>query len=179
MTGSIITSSKDGGINELVIVQPTSDAGAAGTQHVFEGADTVNECSPNSLVKYLNIRLQIAIKSSEAEFRPGWYEYALIYYENETTKPAVPASIGTNFGTSTLPQTCRNLFRNHMVWSGAFGISVETPIAENIKIKCPPKFCKNQRGNYWIMYHAFRSSKSTDTVTETKNIASFEYKVYI
>ncbi len=135
--------------------------------------------SPNSVIKYFNIRLQEAIKSSETEFRPGWIEYGLVQFENQTTTPVTPAAITANFGTLTLPQMLKNHFRGHCVWTGAFGISVELPQTLDLHIKVPDKWCKNARGTHWMFFFAFRSSKSTDTVTTVKNIMSWEYKCYI
>ncbi len=179
MCASLITSSKDGGINLHTVVEPTITSGSLGTGHVFEGADFKTECSPNSLIKYFNLRLECAIKSEEAEFRPGWIEYGLIQYENEAATPTVPAGVTSNFGTQTLPELLRNNFRNHCIWTGAEPISVELPRVIDLHIKLPGKYCKNQRGTFWMFFYAFRSSKSTDTVTTVKNIMSHEYKVYI
>ncbi len=92
LTGSLITSAISGGIGLTPIVIPTEVVGTTGTGHVFEGADTKSECAPNSVIKYFNLRLQTAIKSSEAEFRPGWVEYGLVQFENQTSTP-VPSSI--------------------------------------------------------------------------------------
>lgn len=179
MTQSIITSSSDGGINQLDLVDPTAPTGSTSIAHSFEGADFANVCSPNSIIKYFNIRLQHAIKSSEAEFRPGWIEYGLVQFENQVVPPVIPASISANVGTKTLPQLLRTHYRNHCIWTGAIPISVETPIVADLHIKIPDKFCKNQMGIYWRCYAMFRSSKSTDSVTETRNIMSSEYKCYI
>ncbi len=179
MTRSIIASSTDGGINILDVVDPTVDTGAASTGHVFEGADFNNQCSANSIVKYFNLRIQAAIKSSEAEFRPGWIEYGLVQFENETASPTLPASVTANVGTKTLAELLRTHYRNHCIWTGAIPISVETPVVADLHIKIPPMFCKNKMGTYWRLYVMFRSSKSTDSVTEIRSILSHEYKLYI
>ncbi len=179
MTGSIITSSTDGGINEAEIVKPTEVVGTVGTGHAFEGADFKNECAPNSLCKYFNLRAQVAIKSSEAEFRPGWVEYGLVQFENQTATPVLPVAISTQFGTLTLCQMLKNFFRGHCIWTGSAGLSVETPRVIDLHIKIPEKYCKNTRGSFWMFYLAFRSSKTTDTVTTIKTILSWEYKNYI
>ncbi len=180
MVKSLITSQIDGGIGFVETVKPTSTLSAAGGgTHVFEGADIGDTCSPNSIIKYLNIRLQCAIKSDEAEFRPGWIEYGVVLLENQSSAPSAPGTIATNFGTQTLPQMLRNLYRNHCLWTGAEAISADLPRVINLHLKLPDKWCKNQLGTYWVCYYAFRSSKSTDTVTTVKFIYSHEYKVYI
>ncbi len=179
MTKSVITSAIDGGINIVPVVTPTIDAGQGGGGHTFEGADFENVCSPNSLVKYINIRLQAAIKSSESEFRPGWIEYGMVFFENEKNQPSTESGITSDFGTKTLGQMLKNFYRGHAIWTGCRGISVELPQCIDLPLKIPNKWCKNIRGGYWMFYYAFRSSKSTDTVTTVRFIYSHEYKLYI
>ncbi len=179
MTGSNFTSSIDGGVINYKIVEPTRDTAASGTGTSFATADFRSICSPNSIIKYINIRLQHSIKSDEAEFRPGWIEYGVVQFENQTGDPVTEAAITSNLGTQTLGELLRNLYRNHMIWNDAIPISVETPIVANIHLKIPPKYCKNMRGTFWILFLAFRSSKTTDSVTTVANRISHEYKVYI
>ncbi len=179
MATSLITSSIDGGINVLDVVIPTVVTGAGTGGHAFEGADFKNQCSPNSVIKYFNLTIQSAIKSSEAEFRPGWIEYAFLRFDNYTATPTVPAGLSASTGTETFPNLCKTWFRGNCVWTGTIPISVETPVAQLIKIKVPDKWCKNMRGSYWQLWVMFRSSKSTDTVTTIRNISSAQYKVYI
>ncbi len=179
MAKSLFTSSIAGGINITPVVSPTANVGITGTADIFENADTQVICSPNSVCKYFNIRLKAAIKSSEAEFRPGFVEYGLIQYENQGGVPLTPSAITSGIGTQTLEEMLRNQFRNHCGWTGAVPISVEMPIVLDMHIKIPSKWCKNQKGSYWMFYYAFRSSKSTDTVTTLQFVYSHEYKVYI
>ncbi len=179
MVKSLITSAIDGGINFTSCVIPSADTGTAGTSKAFTNPDFEDTCSPNSIIKYLNIRLQCAIKSSEAEFRPGWIEYGIVLLENEKSAPVVDAGLATNFGTRTLPQMLKNLYRGHCIWTGAEPISVELPRVIDLHLKIPSKWVKLMRGGYWQVYYAFRSSKSTDTVTTVRFIYSHEYNVYV
>ncbi len=179
MTRSFITSSTPGGINKVIVVEPTQTTGATATDNVFDGADTSHECSPNSIIKYFNIRLQEAIKTDESTQRPGWIEYGLVQFDNQGVEPSIPANITSNVGTQTLPELLRNNYRNHCIWTGAFGLSAETPGVLDLKIKIPDKFCKNQVGIFWVFYYMFRSSDSTDITTTVRNIYSHEYKCYI
>ncbi len=179
MAVSFFGTSKTEGINVLDVVVPTEVTGITSTAHALEGADFKNECSPNSIIKYINLTIQAAIKTDNAEFRPGWIEYALIHFENENVTPPIPSAISTGLGTETLPNLVKTWYRGHAVWTGSVPISAENPVALPLSIKIPNKWCKNARGTFWKLWVIYRSSKGTDTVTEIKSINSAQYKCYL
>ncbi len=162
----------------LAIVKPTSNTGTSGSEHVFEGADTTNECAPNSLVKYINIRLESGLRDV-APSAPGFLEYAIIVYEQQTTEPTVPAGITSGIGTQTLGNLCKNFYRGQCIWDGAMAISRELPRVLDLKIKLPTKYCKNQRGKYIMLMKNYRTNDVSDTTSDCRTWYSHQYKCYI
>jgi len=162
----------------LNIVEPTAVCGAAGTSHIFEGADTEDTCSPNSIVKYLNIRLQSGLRDI-APRAPGFLEYAVVVFEEMTAVPTVAGAITAAIGTQTLGNLCKNFYRGNCLWDGAIAISKELPRVLDLKIKLPDKFCKNMRGRYISLFKNFRSNDVSDTTTDCRTWYSHMYKCYV
>ncbi len=179
MASSSIKNVVVGGIALETVMQATTGASTAGTVDIYSGADTKDECSVNAIIKYLNIRLQCAVKDEIAPANAGWIEYGLVRFENEAAVPGLPADITAAIGTQTLGEILDNKYREYSVWSGAVPISLELPVVLDLKIKCPAKFCKVRRGTYWMFFYTFRTHFSTDTLSEIRGLYSHQYKVYI
>ncbi len=171
---------QDNVVDEVTIVnviEPTVLCGTGGTGHVFEGADTQDKCAPNSIVKYVNIRLESGLRDV-APRAPGFLEYALVFFEEQTAGPTVHASISSAIGTQTLGNICKNFYRGNCIWDGALAISKELPRVLDLKIKLPDKFCKNKRGHYLSFLKTYRSNDVSDTTTDCRTWYSHMYKVY-
>ena len=46
---------------QVGVIEATEDVSGVGSDKIFAEADTISRCSPNSVVKYVNIRDQISI----------------------------------------------------------------------------------------------------------------------
>ena len=115
-------------------VEPTSNVGAFGTSEVFTGADTQKVCSPNSVIKYINFRLESGIRDV-APAAPGFVEYAIVVLEEQSAAPTLDASITAQIGTKTLGTICKNLYRGNCLWEGAFALSREIPGVLDLKMQ--------------------------------------------
>ncbi len=180
MSKTKILSILSGATNIEEVASPTINAQATGgVGDVFATADTKNVVSPNSIIKYFNIKLQSGIKEDVTPSHNGWIEYALVRFDEQQGVPALDAGITANIGTQTLGDLCNNLYREKCVWNGSQIISKEVPSQIDLHIKVPDAFCKNRRGTYWMFLYSLRTSKSTDTTTEIKSVYSHQYKCYI
>ncbi len=164
-------------VSIIKIMGPTQAVSATGVGDVFENADTKDLCSANSLVKYLNIRLESGIRDVAPE-APGFVEYAVIFFEKQESEPTVNSLITSNIGTQTLGDLCRNLYRGDCIWEGAFRVSRELPEVLDLKIKLPGKCIKTERGKYLMFLKAFRTNDVTDTTSDCRSWYSHNYKVY-
>ncbi len=161
----------------IKIMGPTQFVSAAGTADVFENADTKDLCSANSVIKYINIRLQSGIRDI-APSAPGFVEYAIVLFQKEEAEPTLNAAITANLGTQTLGDLCRNLYRGDCIWEDSFPVSRENPAVANIKVKLPDKCVKTERGKYLMLLKAFRTQDVSDTTSDCRTWYSHNYKVY-
>ena len=67
MTKTILTDDVAGSASIHHIVRPTVNVSTAGTSDVFDLADTEVFCSPNSIVKYINIRFESGLRDVAAD----------------------------------------------------------------------------------------------------------------
>ncbi len=177
MSRSLLDDNVTGNVSIISIVEPTVVSTTAGTGHTFEGADTKMVCSPNSLVKYLNIRLQSAIRDVAPQ-APGFVEYGVVVFDEATTTPTVPASVSSAIGTTWLGTILRNLYRGKCLWNGAFAVSREIPAVADIAIKIPKVYCKNKRGKYIMLFKAFRTADVSDSTSDCRTFYSHQYNCW-
>jgi len=161
----------------LDIIRPTADVAGVGTGEVFTDADTQMVCSPNSIIKYVNLRFLVAMRSTSTN--NGWFEYAVVLTKEASTVPALSAVITAGIGTQTLSDLCNNLFRGKCLWNDAIAVSKELPRVLNVSIKIPDSYCKQMRGQYLQVIFNHRSTSSTDTTGEMRVFYSHQYKCYI
>ena len=160
------------------IVEVTIPADASGSGDIFENADTEKIVTPNAVIKYVNVRGQIAVRPEISPANPGWFEFAVILRTERPAVPAVDTSFATNFGIKTIGDTAVNLYRGKCIWNGAVALSVDLPVSFDLKIKMPKTYSKWVRGWYLQFVYAHRSSSSTDTTTSVRFIYSHQYKAY-
>lgn len=180
MSGSFIDNLTVGVPQQTIICQPTVVASGNGTQDVFEDADTRNKVSANAIIKYMNLRLQYAIRDEPGEEESGWVEYALIVFQEEQSAfPALDPAISANIGIQTLGDLCRNLYRGKCIWNGAVRLSKQVPEVVDLKIKVPTTYCKQKRGQFFMLLAAFRSANAADVTTSIRQVTSWGYKTYV
>ncbi len=177
MAKSLIQNINTNAVKVHPIIRPTVVATTSGTEDVLENADTADLCSPNAIVKYVNLRMECGIRDVAPE-NAGWIEYAVVQFEEQTTDPLVPAAINS-ITTQTMGELCINLFRGKCLWNGAIGISNELPISADIQIKLPDRYCKQKIGSFLSLFMAFRSSDAAETTTSVRMISSHQYKTYL
>ncbi len=161
----------------IKIMGPTQFTSVTGTGDVFENADTKELCAANSIIKYINIRLESGVRDVAPQ-APGFVEYAIVFFEKQQAEPTLDAGITANLGTQTLGDLCRNLYRGDCIWEDAFRVSRELPEVANIKIKLPNKCMKTERGKYLMFLKAFRTNDVSDTTSDCRSWYSHNYKVY-
>jgi len=159
------------------IIRPTINAGATGSGDVFAIADTEVFCAPNSVVKYVNIRMESMIRDVAPE-APGMLEYAIVCFEEAKVLPIVDAALTAGIGLTTLGVMCKHLYRGNCIWEGARRISRELPEVIDLHIKLPPKFCANKIGKYLMLLKSFRTADVSDTTTDCRTWLSHMYKCY-
>jgi len=171
---------QDNVVDEVTIynlVEPTINCSIEGNADVFENADTEKIVSPNSIIKYLNLRLETGLRDV-APRAPGFLEFAIVVFEEQTTTPSVASTITSGIGTKTLGTMTNNLYRGNCLWNDAFRVSKELPEVLNLKIKLPDKWCKQKRGMYICLLKTYRSNDVSDTTTDCRSWVSHQYKVY-
>ena len=161
----------------ILVARPTLAASGVGTGDIWENADTINICAPQSVIKYINIRLESGLRDVAPE-APGFVEYAIVIFEENEGAPTVNSAITSNLGTRTLGDICKQLYRGNCIWDGAFAVSREIPRVMDIKIKLPPKFCSNKIGRWIALLKAFRTNDVSDTTSDCRTWYSHMYKVY-
>lgn len=177
MASSLIQNALVGAILQHVIIEPTVDAGQTSqTGDVFENADTERRCAANSIVKYVNFIMQVAIKSAQTS-NSGWIEWGLVSIENATALPATPSN--ANFGIRSLGDILSHEFRNRCIMTGAIPVSSQIPVVVPFSFKLPDICIKNQLGKYLIFYWGFRSSDAADVATTARCMTTAMYKCYI
>lgn len=160
------------------IIRPSIPVSGVGTGDVFATADTQRICSPNSIIKYININLETSLRDIAPE-APGFLEYAIVVFEEQESTPTVNAILTAGVGTQTLMDLCKNLFRGNCLWTNSFAVSRELPRVENITIKVPPKFCKMKRGMHISIIKNARTADVSDTTTDFRTMMTFLFKAYL
>lgn len=178
MSRSLLVDTVVGTLDIEGIQENTVFADELGTGDVWENADFQKKTGPNCIIKYMNIRLQSAIRDVSPS-APCWVEYAVICFENQQAIPTIDSKITAGIGTNTLGEMCKNLYRGHCIWSGAFGVSAELPQVLDLKIKVPDKFCKVKVGQYMMFIWTARTANVTDTTTTVRSMYSHSYKAYV
>lgn len=158
------------------IVEPTVSVDETGTGDVWENADSERIVAPNSIIKYINVCVEVATRG-EAPQNPGWLEWAFQARQFIQTVPS-PVS-NTNLGIQTLGAVCTQRYRKDSLYTGCIPVSKELPNVINLMFKIPKRLVNQQRGQ-WFTFQVFhRSVDSTDTTTQARVIISHNYKVYI
>ena len=160
------------------IVEITIPADASGSGDVYENADTEQKVTPNAVIKYVNIRSQLAVRPEIAPANPGWFEYAVVLRTERPGDPAIDTSFATNLGVKTIGDIAVNLYRGKCIWNGAVQMSVDLPVSIDLKIKMPKAYSKWKRGWYLQFIYAHRSSSSTDVTTSIRHVYGHQYKCY-
>lgn len=177
MTRTLLDDNVNSEVSIIDVVKPTLAASSVGTGDVWENADTVNICAAQSIVKYINIRLESGVRDVSPA-APGFVEYAIVVFEENESGPTVNAAITAAMGTRTLGDVCKQLYRGNCIWDGAFAVSREIPRVMDIKIKLPPKFCANKIGKWIVLLKTFRTNDVSDTTSDCRTWYSHMYKVY-
>lgn len=160
------------------IIESTGLAGTGGGGHVLEGADTKSVVSPNSCVKYVNILFETGLRDT-APAAPGFLEYAVVFRSELETTFTIPSSLTSGFGTLTVGDMCRNLYRGDCIWYGSFPVSREIPQVVPLKIKLPDKACKYKRGSSLWLILGHHGLNVADTTTDMRTFLTIGYKTYL
>ncbi len=178
MASSLLANITSTPIQDEIII-PTIFAGGVGTGDVLDQADTRRTVSPNSIIKYLNIKFQCAVRKDVSPANPGWMEYAIFIRDELQANPVIDPLFAANFGTQTIGDIATNLFRDKCLWTGCVAIAAEQPQVVDLVIKVPNKFCKQKRGMMMFWVVGFRSSNSADVTSSLRLIYSHNYKCYL
>ncbi len=178
MSRTLITDDITGTASLIEIVSPTINAGGVGTGDVLENADTAKIVSPNSIIKYINIRFQSGLRDV-APRSPGFVEYAVVIFEEQQSLPTLDAIITAGMGTQTVGDLCTNLYRGNCIWQGAFAISEQVPGVLDLKIKIPNKWCKMKRGMYIMLVKGAHTVDVSDVTTDFRTFLQVNYKCYL
>ncbi len=178
MTRALLDDNVTGTASIIEVVSPTVNASTGGAADVLENADTEKICSPNSVIKYINIRLSSGVRDISPS-APGFQQYAIVVFEEQKTIPVLDAGITSGLGTQTLGRLCKNLYRGNCIWENAFPISVQQPWVENIKLKIPAKFCANKIGKYIMLIKSFQTNNVSDTTSDARTWYQHMYKCYL
>jgi len=161
------------------LIDATEFTSGVGTGTVFD-ADTKQRCSPNSIVKYMNIKFELAVQTTTSPIsQDGWMEYVLIYFDEMQAAPTVDAIITAGVTTQTLGDLARNLYRGNCIWFDSIPVYKDLATAQTVKIKIPDSFCKNKRGRVLSMISLFRSKDAADTDSLCKAIYTTMFKCYV
>ncbi len=179
MSKSKILDINAGSIAFEQIVEPTAFTSATlGTQDIFENADLEKICSPNSVIKYINVRFETGLRDT-APAAPGFIEYAMVVLEEQAGAYIIPAGITAGFSTKTIGDMARQQYRGNCIWNGSFPVSREIPMVYDMKIKIPDKFCKNKVGKAIILLIGHHGLNVADVTTDARTFFSHQYKCYI
>ncbi len=179
MSRSIIENLTTGTVSRVTVMDPTIAVGAQGSGDVYENADSEFVCAPNEIIKYVNIKQEIAVRPEITPANPGWLEYAFVVLTEQVSPDvAVDPLFQSNFGLQTLGETADNLYRGKNIFSGMIPLSTEVPQVLDLRIKIPKVYSKVKRGLIFQYIYAHRSSSSTDTTTSIRSIYSHQYKSY-
>ncbi len=150
---------------------------AGGVQDLSEKQTTENLVREGDIIKYVNICLECSprgVEPTDPLDNAGWLEWAVYFNRTVDRDPAV-----TNIGVSTLGSLSAHVFRGNCVMTGCFPIGTRQAMAQDIKIKLPKLYNKIQLGDKMKVACYVRTSKSTDTRTDSHRlIASSMFKSY-
>ncbi len=168
-----------GSLTHQVLVKPSVFAGAlSGASNVFNEADTEMVVSPNAIIKYINIRFETGLRDVSPA-APGFIEYAIVILDQAGATYVIPAGLTANFGTKTVGDLCRNLYRGNCIWNGSFPVSRELPRVIDMSIRIPDKFCKCKNGQEIVIVIGHHGLNVADTTTEARTYFSTQFKAYI
>lgn len=158
-----------------VISVPDRSAGGA-TQSIRDGQDTTSKANVGDICKYINLTIQAGNRDTNVEpGDSGWIEWAVA-----TTKETTPALAITNIGTKTLGDVSTQTLRGNSLLTGAIPIGSIQPIVQDIRIKIPKTYVKQQLGSSTMLFVYFRSTDSADVRTDSvRIILSAMYKLYV
>ncbi len=147
-----------------------------GSEQVIQDSSSTGEvCRIGDVIKYVNLFIEAAARSGEADAdTEGWLEWAFVCVkETETVTPI------TLMGVQTLASICTRMYRNECIFTGAVPIGARQPIVQTIKLKIPNTKAKIRIGDEWRFITAFRPSVSTSiSTTAVRLIKSFLYNCY-
>ena len=99
--------------NVVIMTVATDDVGSG---DVFENADTERICGVNGIVKYINIKAEIAVRPGVGNQEPGWFEYAFVFLsEQDNTDPVVDPDFQNKFGVSTIGEIADKFFTSIVI----------------------------------------------------------------
>ncbi len=160
------------------IYETASDrAIGGGIQILSDKQDNENLVREGDVIKYVNICLECSprgVEPTDVLDNAGWLEWAVYMNRTVVRDPAV-----TNLGVATLGVISSHVFRGNCLMTGCFPIGTRQAMSQDIKIKVPKLYCKIQLGDKMLVACYVRTSKSTDTRTDSHRlIASSMYKTY-
>ncbi len=176
-----LTSNVGGATAPAAMVVLDTETGArtvtGSTQTIQVGMGTNEEVNTGSVVKYVNLFLQVATRPASATTENdanGWLEWAFVMVKE--TETAVPI---TNLGTQTLADVCTKMYRNECIYTGAIPVGHQQPNYVEIKIKVPRFKQRIFIGDQWRFVTFFRDTNTTSVETDSQRlIKSFMYKSY-
>jgi len=140
------------------LVRPTIDVGQTGAGDVLATSDTKDLIGPNSICKYINIRMDVANQSGTGD--AGWYEYAIVLMDEQSSQPAVGTTY-SNIITQTLAEIAIHRNRGKCLWNGSIPINDGQAKTLDLSIKIPNKWCKWKNGQYLLLIHYYRGADVT------------------
>lgn len=140
-------------------------------------AQTDNTCEVGDIVKYVNICVQCGPRedaTTEPKSDVGWLEWGVIWQREEDADLGV-----SNIGVSNLGVLLGRMYRENAIYSGCFPLGGLQAMSTDIKIKVPARMCKIKMGDKLKLFCYVRSTKSTDTRTNSHRLlASSQFKAY-
>ena len=161
-----------------IFVTDVGVRGLAGqVQTIKDSATNEKTCNVGDLIKYVNICLEASPRGAsptDDNDNAGWLEWAVIFQEERN---AIPTT--ANLGVCTLGVIASHAFRENCLMTGCFPLGTKQAMAQDIKIKLPRKCCRLRQGFILQCLCYVRTSKSTDTRTDSHRlIASSHFKCY-
>lgn len=135
------------------------------SQNVQVGQNTEQETNIGSIVKYMNIFIESAVRPIEADTDDeavGWLEWALVMVKE--TEAVLPI---TNIGVQTLGNIAKNMYRNECIFTGCMPLGKFQPNCQSIVIKVPRFKQKITIGDQWRLLIYFRDVVATASETNT------------
>jgi len=159
---------------KLIIADTQGGARIEGVQTFTQGRSTDEECNAGDLIKYLNIHIQGASRSSTDDNSIGWMEYAVVC-KLDTTPDITTAQLGV----LTLGNVATNLYRNDCLWTGFFPIGINQPNGAELSIKVPKPWAYMKLGYELVLFCFFRSQNSASvSTTSNRLLQSYNFKAY-